>query len=132
MAAEVKLESNNSTNHCESSYLRRSPDSLRFLYGLATKDQPARALALDSIVRAFDSWIEGYGSPKELVIDHVEQQENNEIILSTDFKHLITEQLPDLLRLSLLCPFADVRERCANILEDLKVMQFGIIENKLC
>ena len=121
MAAEEKVVSNNSANHTDVSPSSRSEDSLRFLYGVSSREQAARAHALDNIVRTFDSWLEGYGSPKELVIGDVEIDDIHDTSRSTDFTHHIKEQLPDLLRLYLQCPFADVRDRSRNILQDLKV-----------
>ena len=60
------------------------------------------------MTRVIFSWVAGYGSPP---IGR----------LSPDLNELVTEQIPDLLRLSIDCPFADVREKCTEILQDLKV-----------
>ena len=100
----------------------RDSESLRFLHSLSSRDPVQRNLALDGVMRTFDGWLEGYGSPKEPVSEF--QCEDGTNGLSTDMKHLVREHLPDLLRLSLTCPFADTRERCASILRDLQVMYF--------
>ena len=102
----------------------RDEDGLRFLYGVCTRDLNQRLQALDNVIRVFDGWIEGYGSPKEAT------RENHQI--STDFTPMIREQLPDILRLSLQCPFADVRERCSLVLEDLQVrLNHNVLNNIL-
>ncbi len=102
----------------EQSELRfRDHESLRFLYGVCSKDQVHRAQSLDNISKIFDDWIEGYGSPKESVSEN-HHEENH---LSTDLKPLIKEQMPDILRLSCQCPFTDVRDRCTGVLDDLQV-----------
>jgi len=98
----------------------RDSESLRFLHSLSSRDPVQRNLALDGVMRTFDGWIEGYGSPKEPVSEF--QCEDGTNGLSTDMKHLIREHLPDLLRLSVTCPFPDTRDRCASILKDLQVM----------
>ena len=99
----------------------RDEESLRFLYSVCSRDQKQRTEALDHITRVIDGWLEGYGSPKDSIFDN--HPNNGE--LSTDFKPLIREQLPDLLRLSIYCPFDDVRERCGLLLEDLQVRIFS-------
>jgi len=101
---------------CEPS-LFRDPDSLRFLYGVCSRDPTQRLHALENVSHTIEGWLEGYGSPKESILEN-HMGENN---LGADYKHLIREQMPDLVRLSLLCPFVDVREHCQKLLEDLKV-----------
>jgi hypothetical protein len=97
----------------------RDIESLRLLYGLSTRDPAQRNQALDNVTCLFDGWLEGYGSPKETCVEF--QTDGGTNGLSTDMKPLIQEQLPDLLRLSLTCPFDDTRVRCAAILADLNV-----------
>ena len=97
----------------------RDSESLRFLQGICSRVPSQRIHTLENVARVFDGWLEGYGSPHETVLIDCAAGENN--VLPTDFKFMIREQLPDLLRFSINCPFADVRERCSNILQDLQV-----------
>ena len=106
----------------------RDSESLRFIYGVCSSDHNQRTQCLDQVIRIFDGWLEGYGSPKEMVLEN--HFSNND--LSTDLSHLIREQLPDLLRLSITCPFLDVRERTAFILQDLQVCIFVFVCMYMC
>ena len=99
----------------------RTPDSLRFLRGLCSCDPDARLRALNCVRKAIDGWVEGYGSPP----NHVVLSGGAESFGATDMQQLVAEQLPDLLRLSVDCPFRDVREMCAEYLQDLQVMGSG-------
>lgn len=96
----------------------RDLESLRFLHGVNSRDPIQRSQCFDNIMRIFDGWLEGYGSPKELAIENNHLGNND---LSTDLKFLIREQLPDLLRLNHQCPYTDVRERAGSILQELQV-----------
>ena len=100
----------------------RDSESLRFLQGICSRVPSQRIHTLENVARVFDGWLEGYGSPHETVLIDCAAGENN--VMPTDFKFMIREQLPDLLRFSINCPFADVRERCSNILQDLQVNLF--------
>lgn len=93
----------------------RTRNSLRFLDSSCCNNPDARRHALNIICKTFDSWLDGYGSPPE---GHLLQVGGH---FSGDLTLLVTEQLPDILRLSTECPFQDVRERCENILQDLEV-----------
>ena len=102
----------------------RDSESLRFLQGICSRVPSQRIHTLENVARVFDGWLEGYGSPHETVLIDCAAGENN--VMPTDFKFMIREQLPDLLRFSINCPFADVRERCSNILQDLQVNLFSL------
>ena len=107
----------------------RDSESLRLLYGICSRDAGTRKQVLDNVVKIFDSWLGGYASPQ--TVHRVVNCDNNcngisqngDLIngLVVDFKQLIHEQVPDLLRLSVSCPFSDVRDRCKQILADLEV-----------
>jgi hypothetical protein len=95
---------------------RRDAESLRFFTGLSTRDEQARRQAIDAVCKTFQNWLGGFGSPKELIVPNGQSDG-----ACSDLKALIVEQLPDLLRLSEMCPFPDVRDRCCDILHDLEV-----------
>ena len=99
--------------------LIRDEESLRFFFGLSNRDQNARILSLENISSTFDGWIEGYGSPKDYVLENHRHDDLG--AEGSLFKHLIVDQMPDILRLSLVCPFREARERCASLLQDLQV-----------
>lgn len=94
-----------------------SAESLRFLIGIGNRDLEARRQAMEFICKTLDGWFEGYGSPPA-------NYRNSTLKSAVDLKQLIVEQLPDILRLSIDCPFADVRESCTFILQDLLVSLF--------
>ena len=102
----------------------RDSESLRFLHAVCSRVPSQRVQALENVARVFDGWLEGYGSPQDTVLIDCAAGENN--VMPTDYKCMIREQLPDLLRLSTNAPFVDVRERCNNILQDLQVNNLDI------
>jgi hypothetical protein len=100
----------------------RDEESLRFFFGLSSRDVATRSQALDVITQTFEHWLDGYGSPTR---EHSIVTENHNNDFPKDIKKvgqsLVREQLADLLRLSLTCPFSDVRERCGSILIQFEV-----------
>lgn len=97
----------------------RSADSFRFFYGICSSDKETRAQALSSVSRILDRWLDGYGSPPGGSGADASCESGS--VCSANPQILVKEQLPDLLRFSTDCPFADVRERCCEILADLQV-----------
>lgn len=89
----------------------RDVESLRFFHVVCHRDSAARRLGLDSVRKTFDAWLDGYGSPRQI---YGETGING-------FQPIVTEYLPELLCLSIQCPFDDVREALADILDDVKV-----------
>ena len=109
----------------DDSFTFRDEDSLRFLHGVSSRDEGQRSQSLEVIVKKLDGWIEGYGSPKDpyLILEnnqHVDVQDDN-------FKPLVAEHLPDILRLSDVCPFKDVKERLQEVLEDVQVIHLNFL-----
>lgn len=102
----------------------RSADSFAFFYGICSSDDDTRSLALNGICEVFNRWLDGYGSPPGGRLVNVTC--GSEYTCSSDPRIFIREQLPDLLRLSIDCPFSDVRERCSEILSDLQVCRFSV------
>ncbi|XP_046583317.1 uncharacterized protein LOC124290602 [Haliotis rubra] len=82
----------------------------------ATATRPLVGWALTQSEKTFDAWLDGYGSPKQI---HGETDING-------FQPIVTEYLPELLCLSIQCPFDDVREALADILEDVKKRGRGL------
>ena len=98
----------------------RDLESLLFFHGVCTRDATGRSQALDTITQTFEGWLEGYGSPPETIVE----TQNGKLSIggiSNEFSHLISEHLPDLLRLAYQCPFQDVRQRCLGLLLDMQV-----------
>lgn len=79
-------------------------ESLRDLSVLRTRDSASRQRYLDSLGKIVDLWTN-------------KSQENGE----KDGQKSLMEILPSVLMLSIRCPFPDVREKCANIVENVKV-----------
>ncbi|CAH1798599.1 unnamed protein product [Owenia fusiformis] len=98
----------------------RDEESLRFLFGACHKNVVLRTQAFETISKTLDGWFDGYGSPKDgnaLFENH----QNGEVLDSVDsMRPLITEQLPDILRLAETCPFPDVRGKCESLLRELQ------------
>ncbi len=105
----------------EDAYFVRNEESLRFLHGLCSRDLTQRHHAAEAVIEKINCWVDGYGSPTEQYILH---DGNNEHIgeLTVSFRHMVHEQLPDLLRISTRCPFSDVQETISTFLQDLRVI----------
>lgn len=105
----------------------------KFCTPLCSRDMAARELALNVIEKTVEGWLEGYGSPKRLRSTdndtedffEVETEESGDIIIkkttSNDYLSLVTFYLPAILRLSVNCPFQDVRDKFMKILQHIKV-----------
>ncbi|CAH8626472.1 unnamed protein product [Heterobilharzia americana] len=111
--------------HC-SSLLRRSVDSLNLLHGLSHRDESARHEAVTTIHRIFDSWYFGFGSPAVAGFLETVANDTGGATLDTSMHGLITEQIPDLLRISHTGPSSDIRSAAREILRDLMKKGFGI------
>ena len=106
----------------------RDVESLKLLTGVCSRDPHARIHVLDSVMSMFENWLDGYASPTiSSFTTHANGvSDKNDIDIgvngfTVDLKHMIREQLPDILRLAITCPFQNVREKCAFILQDLQV-----------
>ena len=75
-------------------------ESLRDFCGVRTRDAFSREQFLDTLGRTLNEW--------------ADREENG-------YSKLIADVLPGIVRLSKRCPFSDVREKCSQILNDLKV-----------
>ena len=88
----------------------------KFMY-VSHRDSKSRCLALEKIQDSVESWLDGYGSPPTFCTNF-----GNGSINGKDTRVAFLEEvIPDLLRLSISCPFEDVREKCSEILVDIKV-----------
>lgn len=108
---------------CKLSVVTRSVESLNVLHCLKEGNVEERKEAFIAISNLFLSWYMGFGSPKE---DTFLENSSNGAIGSgdTSMLHLIEQQLPAILRLSLTAPMKDVREHCCSLLEESKVSGF--------
>ncbi|CAH8873751.1 unnamed protein product [Trichobilharzia szidati] len=114
--------------HC-SSLLQRSVDSLNLLQGLSHRDESARHEAATTIQRIFDSWYFGFGSPAVAGFLETMANDTGGATLDTSMHGLITEQIPDLLRISYTGPSSDIRSAARDILRDLKTKKGFRIPN---
>ncbi|KAK6633955.1 hypothetical protein RUM44_004562 [Polyplax serrata] len=102
----------------------------RFCTPLSTRDMAMREMALDVIEKTVEGWLEGYGSPKKCRYDEcddfyeVETDESGDIVLKetkpNHYLSLVTLHLPAILRLSVSCPFEDVRDKFLKILKSIR------------
>lgn len=89
----------------------QNDEALRFLFGVCHRDRPTRVQAMDRIQESVESWLDGYGSPP-----------SGAGILNGlgDRRAFLQDILPSLLRLSLRCPFDDVRSKFSEMLLDIE------------
>lgn len=119
----------------------------RFCMPVCSRDTQTRHLALDVIEKTVEGWLDGYGSPKHTRTSlispmcEVDGSTTNghcctyNSISSGDgiksvpkeYLSLVTLHLPALLRLSVNCPFPDVRERCTRVLKLVQVCKAFVV-----
>lgn len=90
----------------------KNVDAMRFLY-VSHRSKKVRKEALERVQESVEAWLDGYGSPPSGAAAGIPN--------GVDRRAFIQELVPDLLRLSLSCPFDDVRDKCRDILTDIKV-----------
>lgn len=106
----------------------------RFCMPICSRDNEIREVALDVISKTVEGWLDGVGSPKRYQPDRRRlQNASNGCACSADivgnavndvpkeYLDLVALHLPIILRLSLSCPFVNVREKCQHILEIVQV-----------
>lgn len=91
-------------------------EALRFLSVVCHRDQVSRNRAMTRIQESVQSWLDGYGSPPPPPM-----KSGAGILIGMDRREFLQEILPGLLRLSLRCPFADVRDKCRELLTEIEV-----------
>ena len=91
----------------------KNVEALRFLY-VANRSKKMREQTLERVQESVEAWLDGYGSPPMGAAAAG-------ILNGLDRRAFIQELVPDLLRLSISCPFDDVRDKCKEILADIKV-----------
>lgn len=136
----VEFQTNTNLNHHhDNNHQRENSFDMelikRFCTPLCTRDMAVREVALDVIEKTVEGWLEGYGSPKKFRGDdndfedfyEVETDESGDIVVKetkpNDYTSLVTLHLPAILRLSVNCPFEDVRDKFVKILQNIKVCQ---------
>lgn len=110
---------------CKLSVVNRSIESLHVLHCLKEGNLEERKESYIAVSNLFLSWYMGFGSPKE---DTFLENTSNGAIGSgdTSMLHLIEQQLPSILRLSLTAPMKDVRNHCCMLLDEFKVGNFNL------
>ena len=88
--------------------LEGEEDTLRLFMGLMRKDKPEREAFVRDLARSVQLWL---------------RRRNDEMAA----EKLLSIHMPSILRLSLTCPFADVREGLERILQQAKVPLCKII-----
>ncbi|XP_063930530.1 uncharacterized protein LOC135142709 [Zophobas morio] len=100
----------------------------RFCMPICSRDNEIREVALDVISKTVEGWLDGVGSPKHYRMGHRLQNASNgcacsDLVGNTvndvpkEYLDLVSLHLPIILRLSISCPFINVREKCQHILE---------------
>ncbi|KRT85413.1 hypothetical protein AMK59_1758 [Oryctes borbonicus] len=104
----------------------------RFCMPICSKDNEIREVALDVISKTVEGWLDGVGSPKHYRLNekHPRKHHSNtsnscacsditvdSVKIPQEYLDLVSLHLPIILRLSLSCPFDNVREKCQHILE---------------
>lgn len=126
----------------------------RFCMPICCRDSETRELALDVISKTVEGWLDGVGSPRHYRLAQPESVRNRPVMMGgascacaadsigntvngaggsdavgnngvpKEYTELVTLHLPILLRLSMSCPFVNVREKCHHILEIVKVNKY--------
>ncbi|KAL8578133.1 hypothetical protein ACOMHN_055452 [Nucella lapillus] len=91
-------------------------DVFRFLH-VSHRDAKSRAMALQKAQGSIEQWLDGYGSPPP---GHSAMGMNGGVD-SMGRQTFLQQLVPELLRLSLGCPFQDVRDKCVEMLKDIEV-----------
>ncbi|KAK9881551.1 hypothetical protein WA026_016428 [Henosepilachna vigintioctopunctata] len=98
----------------------------RFCVPICSRDNEVREMALDAISKTVEGWLDGVGSPKHYTATGLQNQNLRRIPGGggtrmvpppAEYVDLVALHLPIILRLSLSCPFANVRDKCQHILE---------------
>lgn len=126
-----KSNNNNNDLHQENhAELLSDLDSVsRFCVPICCRDLETRELALEALSKTVEGWLDGVGSPRHLRPNGPKSRSayvctnvvNNQVNIPKEYFDLVTLHLPILLRLSLSCPFINVREKCRHILDIVKV-----------
>lgn len=139
----VQTEFNKSNNNNE---IRRTIEELpsdglfrdvdlvtRFCMPICSRDNEIREVALDVISKTVEGWLDGVGSPKHCRLSHMGRDNaingcacadilgNTVSNIPKEYLDLVALHLPIILRLSISCPFINVREKCQHILEIVQV-----------
>lgn len=109
----------------------------RFCHPICSRDNEIREVALEVITKTVEGWLDGAGSPRRRFQSKEKRKEPpnsswkgcacSEIVgkpieaVPQEYMDLVAFHLPIILRLSLNCPFANVREKCQHILEVVQV-----------
>lgn len=105
----------------------------RFCMPICSRDNEIREVALDVISKTVEGWLDGVGSPKHCRLSHASRENarngcecadifgNPVHDIPKEYLDLVALHLPIILRLSISCPFINVREKCQHILEIVQV-----------
>lgn len=109
----------------------------RFCMSICSKDNEIREVALEGISKTVEGWLDGVGSPKHYRLNERHHRGYHQSSTSSscacsnitvdtvkipqEYLDLVSLHLPIILRLSLSCPFENVREKCQHILELVRV-----------
>uniref|UniRef100_A0A2C9JWA9 Sestrin n=1 Tax=Biomphalaria glabrata TaxID=6526 RepID=A0A2C9JWA9_BIOGL len=87
-------------------------DSMQYLSRLSSRDLTSRKQAMENIFLLVDQYLDGYGSPISTGIPG--------FLNGVDRKSYLQSMMPGFLRLSIVCPFDDVRDKCSMLLAEIK------------
>lgn len=100
----------------------------RFCMPICSRDNEIREVALDVISKTVEGWLDGVGSPRHYRLHNSSNGCACADIVGNDvpreYLDLVALHLPIILRLSISCPFVNVREKCRHILEIVQVSLF--------
>lgn len=137
--SSVEFQNNKTQNHENNHHHHHPSETLdmelikRFCTPLCSRDTAVREVALNVIEKTVEGWLDGYGSPKRLGSTDIEPgecyeletEDSGDIVIKqtkpNDYLSLVTFHLPAILRLSVSCPFQDVRDKFIKILHHIKV-----------
>ncbi|CAH0546828.1 unnamed protein product [Brassicogethes aeneus] len=119
----------------------------RFCLPICSRDNEIREVALEVIFKTVEGWLDGIGSPKHRLVAGSDRRRlqngtgngcacsdlvgNSVQEIPKEYLDLVSLHLPIILRLSLSCPFINVREKCRHILEIVQAVSLDGIVGKV-
>lgn len=136
IAIDIESRCHGESNEVCGNHIAEEVDLItRFCTPVCTRDHAARSMGLQDIEKTVMGWLDGYGSPKHSRLPSNATSVGNSVGVNdpatnghyctnrnnAEYVSLVTLHMPTILRLSVNCPFMDVRQSFASILQLVQV-----------
>ena len=136
IAIDIESRCHGESNEICGNHIAEEVDLItRFCMPVCTRDHAARSMGLQVIEKTVMGWLDGYGSPKHSRLPSNATSVGNSVGVNdaatnghyctdrnnAEYVSLVTLHMPTILRLSVNCPFMDVRQSFASILQLVQV-----------